>query len=270
MHTWLLALIAIGAALLLFVAMFVFQELGWRLGRRRIAASQTAGADASSLMDSAVFGLLGLLIGFTFSGAAARFDHRRELVGNVVNTTGTAWQRIDLLPTQLQDSVRIPFRRYLDSLLASYSVSELPANVFAEPSAVAQAQAQTWTQAVKACVTKEGEPARILLLPALNEMFGAVEAERLARRIHPPPVIFAILGLTAVTATFLAGYAGASNERRGLVHRVGVAATLALAVYVIVELEYPRMGLVRVNSMDQALIELRTTMNSPIVGHVEQ
>ena len=78
------------------------------------------------------------------------------------------------------------------------------------------------------------------------------------------------VSMQAITATFLAGYAGASNERRGLVHRVGVAATLALAVYVIVELEYPRMGLVRVNSMDQALIELRTTMNSPIVGHVEQ
>ena len=261
MQRWLVGVFAMGAALLLFLAMLLFQELGWRLGRRKTAiAPGKEDGDGAGLMDNAVFGLLGLLIGFTFSSGAGRFDHRRELVGTMVNATGTAWQRIELLPPQLQDSVRIPFRRYVDSLLASYGATELPANVFQEPPAVAQAHDETWSQAVKACLTADGERARILLLPSLNEMFDAVENERLARRIHPPAIIFATLAVTAVVAALLAGYAVASSDGRKWVHRIGVAATIALGLYVILELEYPRMGLVRVDAMDQALVELRSSM----------
>jgi len=41
---------------------------------------------------------------------------------------------------------------------------------------------------------------------------------------------------------------------------VGFAATTAVTVYVIVDLEYPRLGLIRVDSFDQALVEVRATM----------
>jgi len=254
-----IGLMTIGAAVLFFATMIVFQELGWRYGRRSPHLAKAKGGGAG-LMDNAVFGLLGLLIGFTFSGAAARFDHRRELVGNVVNTAGTAWQRIDALPPSLQDSVRIPFRRYLDALLASYSASTLPADAFREPAGVAEAQANTWSQAVKACLSKEGDAARMLLLPALNDLFGAVEEERLARRIHPPTLVFTILGLTAFGAALLAGFAVATGEGRDWIHRVGVAAAIALALFVILEMEFPRLGLVRVTAMDSALIDLRASM----------
>src|SRR4030095_1907436 len=56
----------------LFTALLGCLLLGRRLGRRDAAC----GTDLSGLgaIDGAVFGLLGLLIAFSFSGAAARFD----------------------------------------------------------------------------------------------------------------------------------------------------------------------------------------------------
>jgi hypothetical protein len=261
MQSWGLGLITLGTAVVLFAGMILFQEFGWRYGRRRQATATDKADGENGLVDNAVFGLLGLLLGFTFSGAAARFDHRRELVGRVVNTTGTAWQRIDALPPQLQDSVRAPFRRYVDALLASYAATTLPADVYREPPNARQAATQTWSHAVQACLSPAGDKARMLLLPALNEMFGAIEDERLARRIHPPFVIFGTLGLTALAAALLAGFAVARSAKRDWVHRVGVAVTIALALYVILELEYPRLGLVRVDAMDKALVDLRSTMN---------
>jgi hypothetical protein len=261
MRAWQMGMASVGSAVLLFGAMILLQELGWRIGKRKRAARGDETNGGNALLDTAVFGLLGLLLGFTFSSAAGRFDHRRELVGRVVNASGTAWQRIDLLPPQSQDSVRAPFRRYLDALLASYTATNVePVDYYREPPAAGQAAAETWSRAVKACLTPEGEQARMLLLPALNDMFGAVENERLARRIHPPFVVFGTLGLTALAAALLAGIAAATAARRDWVHRIGVAATIALAVYVIVELEYPRLGLVQVDSMDQALGQLRATL----------
>jgi hypothetical protein len=41
---------------------------------------------------------------------------------------------------------------------------------------------------------------------------------------------------------------------------IGFAATTAIAVYVIVDLEYPRLGLVRIDTFDQALVDVRATM----------
>lgn len=117
-----------------------------------------------------------------------------------------------------------------------------------------------WTHAVAACLIPNGEPVRILVLPALNDMFGVVETERLARRIHPPNLIFVMLGLTAFAAALFAGYGIASKSTRNWLYMIGVAATISVAVYVIIELEYPRLGLVRIDDMDRALAELRAAM----------
>ena len=138
--------------------------------------------------------------------------------------------------------VRVPFRGYIDALLASYTIDSLPADPLREPAPVTQAAEATWSQAVKACLTKEGEQARMLLLPALNEMFGAVEEERLARSIHPPNLIFVIFALTVLAAGFLGGNTLGRAGHRDWIHRVGVALMMSLAVYVILDMEFPRRG----------------------------
>ena len=44
-------------------------------------------------------------------------------------------------------------------------------------------------------------------------------------------------------------------------HLFGFAAIMALSVYIILDIEYPRLGLIRIDSFDQAIIELRQSMN---------
>jgi hypothetical protein len=51
---------------------------------------------------SGIFALLGLLLAFTFSGAASRFDARRGLIIEETKAIGTAWLRLDLLPAAVQ------------------------------------------------------------------------------------------------------------------------------------------------------------------------
>jgi hypothetical protein len=91
-------------------------------------------------------------------------------------------------------------------------------------------------------------------------MFGAVEKERLARRVHPPMAIFGMLAVAAISASLFGGYGLAASSTRNWMYMIGVAATISTAVYVIIDLEYPRRGLIRVDSMDEALVELRETM----------
>jgi hypothetical protein len=63
----------------LFVGMLVLLEVGRRLGLRRIVPDSDVARSGFGVVEGAIFALMGLLIAFTFSGAASRFDMRRHL-----------------------------------------------------------------------------------------------------------------------------------------------------------------------------------------------
>ena len=254
------AFIAIGIAGGLFAGMLLCIEVGRRFGIRQIARGANAARTGVGVVDGAVYSLFALLVGFSFSGAAGRFEHRRQIVADEANAASAAWQRIDLLPAELQSPVRGEFRRYMDVLVAWYN--EVPGTVetIHEPPALTKAQDALWSRSVAACIAPNGERARMLLLPGLSEMFSMVERERMARRMHPPALIWAMLGITALASALFAGYGLAGGPTRNWLYIIGVAASVSIATYVIIELEYPRLGLSRVNDMDQALVELRQTM----------
>ena len=255
--TFTLLVLAFGGGL--FAGLLLFQEIGRRIGVRELdrRSGERGGA---GVVEGAVFGLLALLLGFTFSGAASRFDDRREMIVQEVNAIGTAWLRIDLLPEDSQAGVRDGFRRYVDARIAAYAKVPDMSAVKVELENAQRAQGDIWTRTVAASLTPEGDRARLLILPSLNEMFDIAEARLLATRIHPPPVIWVMLATVALAAAFLAGYGMASPRGRNWVYMVGFAATTAVASYVIVNLEFPRLGLVGLKAFDQALVDVRASM----------
>jgi len=252
--------IAAAIAIGIFAGMLILLAIGERLGRRQLDRHGPDARAGVGVVDAAVFGLLGLLIGFTFSGAAARFDRRREIVGQEVNAARTAWLRIDLLPAESQPPMRTDLRQYVGTLIESYATPDGVADPFAEPQVVQRARNDLWKHGVAVTLAPGGEAGRVLILPALNDLFAVAENERLARRMHPPRVIFVMLAIAAFASALLAGYGLANKSAHNRTYTIGIAATVAVAIYVIIELEYPRLGLIRVNEMDRALVDFHATM----------
>jgi hypothetical protein len=246
----------------LFLGMLLFLEIGRRIAVRRMKEDSGAAGEGVGAVDGAVFALLGLLIAFTFSGASSRFDTRRQLIVEETNHIGTAYLRLDLLPAELQAALRQSFRRYLDARIEIYR--KLP-DLAAAKEQLAKAnelQQQIWRQAVLASRAEDAPPAAsILLLPALNAMIDITTTRTMATLMHPPAVVFVMLFVLALAASLLAGYGMTSSRARSWFHMIGFALVVALAVYVILDLEYPRLGLIRVEAFDQALIDLRQSMN---------
>ena len=251
--------LALVIAIALFVAMLVLLEFGRRLGHRQFEKYGKASRSGVGVVDGTVFGLLSLLIGFTFAGAAGRYDARRDLIGKEASALTTAWDQIDVLPAGAQPAIRAAFRVYVDTVLAYAHLTnfEHPSQ---QPEPVTRARHELWDRAVAAVVTPDGDRARMLLLPALNQSFDAVEAEYLARQIHPPSIIFVMLGVTALAGAVFAGFGLAASNRRNWIYSVGIAAAISVAVFVIIELEYPRAGLIQMSAMDQALRDVRETL----------
>jgi len=260
-HAVTVVLITVG----LFLGMLLFLEIGRRAGIRRMKEDAGTAGEGVGAVDGAVFALLGLLIAFTFSGAIVRFDTRRQLIVEETNDIGTAYLRLDLLPADLQPALREGFRQYLDARLDVYR--KVPDMVAVKESLdkANELQSQIWRQAVAASQAKGAPPAApMLLLPALNAMIDITTTRTMATQIHPPAIVFVMLFGLALAASLLAGYGMTGNKVRSWSHMLGFALVMAFAVYVILDIEYPRLGLIRVDAFDQALIDLRESMNRDI------
>jgi hypothetical protein len=253
-------LFAIVAVVLLFVGMLVLLEVGRWLGQRAKAYDEQGARAGLGAVDGAVFGLMGLLIAFTFSRAATQFDTRRQMIAQEANAIGTAWLRLDLLPPGSQPEMRELFRRYLDSRLAVFEKIPDMKAVDDEEARTALLQAQIWARGTAAC-RQAPDPLTAQVIPALNEMFDVAALRSAGARIHPPAVIFVMLGMLALISALLAGYGMAGGRARSWIHMVGFGLIMAATVYVILDLEYPRRGFIRIDRFDQVLLQLRQSMN---------
>jgi hypothetical protein len=245
----------------IFAGVLVALWLGRWLGQRAIRLDGAAATPNVGSLEAAVFALLGLLIAFTFSGALSRFDARRVQAVQEANAVGTAWLRIDLLPAAAQPKLRATMRAYVDARVATYR--QLP-DIGGARSAYAlskELQGEIWNEALAAVKRKDAAPAaELLLIPALNDMFDLATSRIAATQIHPPTVIYVMLCALALIAALLAGYQSAGERGYDWIHKIAFAGIVAATVYLILDIEYPRLGFVRIDAIDKVLLDVRADM----------
>jgi hypothetical protein len=179
-------------SLFLFLGMLINagMEVGRRLAVRR--RSEEVDGERSNLgtIEGAVFALFGLLMAFTFSGAALRFNEKRMLIAEEANTIETAYLRPHLVPDgepKLQDL----FRGYLDSRLETYRRMPNMKPVSREVVNSKNIQEQIWVEAVATTHLPSSHPAPgWLLLSALNNMIEITTTRTMALQMHPPRIIY--------------------------------------------------------------------------------
>ncbi len=244
----------------LFIGFVGCSHYGWRLGRRRLKTLGENGHAGLGAVDAAVYGLMGLLVAFTFTGAAARFDQRRDLIVAEVNAIGTAWLRLDLLEEKTREEVRNEFRLYVDRNLDIARNASMRSEIDEGLAKLAENQRSIWSHVNGAIEESPEKPIAQVLFPALNEMFDSNLRRVLATKQHPPFAVYVMLVVTVLASAVFSGFGMAKARQQSWLHLIGFSAVLALSIYLILDLEYPRLGLVRVTDFDQAMVELRQSM----------
>jgi len=253
-------LVAIVMSVGLFAGMLVFLEIGYFLSRRSSQKHPDLTHEGIGVVEAAVFTLLGLLLGFSFADGTSRLEARRQLIVQETNAIGTAYQRLDLLPASDQPAMRHLFREYLDARLRVYAkLPDLKA-VDQELRRVGEMQQEIWSRAVASNHTDSTQNVSRLLLPAINEMIDVTTGRTLALHTHLPLLIFFLLVFVAVLGALLAGYAMEQRKKRSLFHMVLYAAAIAVTLYAILDLDYPRSGLIKIDTADQLLVHLRDSI----------
>jgi hypothetical protein len=244
----------------LFVCILLFVWIGRWIGGRRSREETERERVGLVTVETAIYALLGLMIAFTFSGATARFDTRRAQTVQEANAIGTAYLRLDLLPAAAQPALRAKFRSYTEARMAVYrALPDLEASN-AHAARADALQAEIWSGSL-AALRNAPPQASLLVVPALNDMIDITTIRAISLRTHTPPIILAALGMLTLVCALLVGYGLAGGKPFATnLHMIGFAVMMTVTIYVILDLDHPRVGLIRLDYVDQALEGVRAGM----------
>lgn len=241
-------------------ALTALQVAGHTVARREAARSPERAARGLGAVEGAVFGLLALLLGFSFSSAISRFESRKALIIEESVLIGSTWQWLDVVNGPTREELRTKFRDYTDTRIQIYRTLHDEPKLDVLKKTANRLQAEIWAAAIAASTSQGATPATTALLSSLNEVFDVATKRLAALRWHAPMVIFFLLFAMSLGCAFLAGYSLAGTKRRHWIAILSFSFLMALTIYVILDLEFPRMGLIRVDDFDSVLVETRANM----------
>ena len=114
-------LFAVAIAVLFFAGSLILLRLGQHLGLRHRKRSGSEGIGGLATVEGAIFGLMGLLLAFTISGALQRFDDRRQLVIQEATAATTAYDRLNLFGEDDARRLQSSLKEYVHARVRSIS-----------------------------------------------------------------------------------------------------------------------------------------------------
>lgn len=247
----------IAASVGLFVGMVIAQLGGRAFGRKRVAVRGERAVTGVRAVEAAVYGLLSLLIAFTFAGANSRFDARRTLVVEQIEALSTVWMSFDLLASDDREAARALFRRYVDGLNEATSSFRDRKAFIRIIDTVVDIQDRLWQVSV-ASSQRAGDAVPTLVLPPLNRAFDLSSARLMAALTHVQPSLLGFLWVLAVLSAVIVGHSQAVIHKADLTYVVIYSAVITLAFYVILDLDFPSFGLIRLG--EDFMVQFRASL----------
>ena len=204
------------------------------------------------LVRTAALTLLGLIIGFSFAMAVARYDQRKNYEEAEANAIGTEYVRADFLPPEGAARVRELLRRYVDQRVAFY-LSRDEGHIGQINADTEKLQAELWSAIVRA-VPPQQTAVAALVVSGMNDVLNSQGYTQAAWWNRIPVAAWGLMGLIAVSCNLLFGY----GERRTSALALFLPLIISISFFLIADIDSPRAGVIRV--APQNLIALSQTM----------
>jgi hypothetical protein len=233
----------IAAMLIIFLAA---TEIGFRSGRRHQSSEDEQTRFHITALQGPLFGLLALMLGFTFSMALSRYEIRKELVLAESNAIGTAYLRARLLPEPHRSQIVRLLSAYVDTRLDFYNAGTDTVRIAAANANATQMQQQLWAVAITMSELDTRSVPLGLFVQSLNAAFDLDADRSQALQNHVPQPVLALVSIIAAVALSFIGHGCGLHGRRHFVSTALVSLLLALVLAVILDLDLPRQGLIKI------------------------
>lgn len=247
---------SVAIVLCLFAAILIAYEIAFRLGSKYQRNSDQEVKAQTNTVQAGILGLLALLLGFTFNMALQRYDDRTTAVISEANGIGTAMLRTKLLPSPFDS---IAAKQLQDYTQLRIEISEID---LTEEKARKEINQRTdalinkiWDVSILAAHEDPRPVTTGYYITALNELIDARGERNAMLQKHVPEVILFLLFIVFIIGDGLMGYSSGLGLRRAYIPTVMFTALIVLIVFIIIDLDRPKRGIIKVSQA--SLIELQ-------------
>lgn len=240
---------------MLFIAMILLNEVGFRIGR---FVQSSTGSEVKSLTGSiqaSILGLLALLLGFTFSMSMQRYDNRSMALIDEANAIGTAMLRVQLLPEEDRAEAGLLFREYIGLRIDIGQIDLTKTEKRAEYNGkIANVQDKLWSLGISATEIDPRPVTTGAFVKSLNDVIDSQGKRNALLRMQVPEVVLLLLFVVFISSGGILGYSAGLSGKRIIAPIVLVSVLITLIVFIIIDLDRPKRGLIQVDQ--RVMIEL--------------
>lgn len=252
---------------LFFVAVAIYLvaiEAGFRLGLRHRDLDGEDGHRSHVMgLQSALLGLLALLLGFTFAMAVSRYDLRKSLVLEESNAISKVYWRSQLAPEPYRRELAQILRDYVDMRVKAHEVDEDPSRLGDLDARTEELEHAIWARAAALQAQSTGPVSTsTLFIQAINDMIDVNEKRRVALENHVPEAVLNLLFVVSAGAIGFIAYNCGLSGRRRYVSTVIFATLIAFVLTFIRDLDQPQGGLVTVSQ--ESMLRLKDRIDAAV------
>ncbi len=232
----------------LFIVILIFNEFGFRIGRFVQLNTDNEVKSLTGSIQGSILGLLALLLGFTFSMSMQRYDNRSMALIDEANAIGTTVLRVQLLPDQFQNDANDLLRKYVDLriTIGQIDLTQREARDSYNQQII-ELQNKLWSLAILATDQDPRPVTTGAFVKALNDLIDSQSKRNALLQMHVPEVVLFLLLIVFVSSGGMLGYSGGLSGKRIVAPVILVSLLITLIVFIIIDLDRPKRGLIQVN-----------------------
>jgi hypothetical protein len=237
------------------LAMFLAMKTGLVLAKNKKSALHAEKSSAETII-TALYALLGFILAFTYNMSESRFEKRKTHIVEEANAIGTALLRCDLYDDSTRLVLRKNFYQYIQARIHFYEAGRdtnelnkaiaatdaMGAKIWATATAYAKKQPGTYIVATQS-------------IPSINDMIDMVTTRNAGLEATVPPIIVIMLLMLCIGISLFTGYYFAGYKTDWMVVS-GFIITICLVVYITLDLDRPRRGLINMNTTQTHILKL--------------
>jgi hypothetical protein len=231
----------------LFGVLMLMADIGFRFGRRtRAKLTDYDGANLRTLQSSLLW-LMGLLLAFAFSMAAARHKANQEMVVREANLLHAILMDARMLPAPQRGQLRQLLKQYADARLEFFFAGRDLPHVYAAVDRTAQLHSEMVDLIQAEALRVPPPPGAQATLGRLNEEWGLLSERTGVFENRVPDEVFFLLFVACCLGMALIGFGFGMAQRREKVGGVLFGLLLCSTIYIVLDLDRPRRGLIDVS-----------------------
>jgi hypothetical protein len=233
---------------------------GYQLGLKRQALYSEPMKSQVTSIQSALLGLLSLLLGFTFAIASQHFDKRNEAMKEEANAIGTTYLRAYSLPDAIRNETLSALKKYVDVRVQAGDISLANAagrELFLQEAS--QLRAKLWDLAMKSLKIDDRITTTGLYAQALSNLIDSYGTRDEALNRHIPEIVNFLLIITIILSSCSIGYTSAIANHRPTMAAVGFIIAVVFLTTMLMDLDRPKRGLIQVSQKN--MLDLQKEIN---------